>query len=282
MTKSGVIIGGTGFLGLRLTEHFSSKGHDLVISGRNKSKLLEIQKNSNEKHKTKITTIDLDLENLTESVLRNKFDHSVDKIKFLIIASGSQFPIRAALKTKLDDWQKGIEVNLMGPIQVINYFAKKMVNQNQGSIIIFSGGGATSPRPNFSAYSTAKTGLIRYVENLAKELEQTNVKINAVSPGVMPSQMMNEVLLSELEAENIEKRKANSALLGNNFIFDNVLNLCDFLISDSSKGISGKLISADWDKWIDWPEKIDQISGTDLFTLRRIVGKDRSQDWADR
>ena len=54
-----------------------------------------------------------------------------------------------------------------------------------------------------------------------------------------------------------------------------------FLASPASDGITGKLISAVWDNWKDWPEHIDELCNSDTYTLRRIVGRERGFDWGD-
>ena len=60
-----------------------------------------------------------------------------------------------------------------------------------------------------------------------------------------------------------------------------VLDLCDFLLSRKSQGVSGKLISADWDNWSEWPQHIMKINTSDMYTLRRITGRDRGHNWGD-
>ena len=58
-------------------------------------------------------------------------------------------------------------------------------------------------------------------------------------------------------------------------------DLVVFLASSASDGITGKLISAPWDKWKDWPEHLDELEISDVYSLRRIVGRDRGFDWGD-
>ena len=58
--------------------------------------------------------------------------------------------------------------------------------------------------------------------------------------------------------------------------------LAVFLGSGDSDGITGKLISAVWDKWESWPKYINELSSSDIYTLRRVVGRDRGFDWGDK
>ena len=52
----------------------------------------------------------------------------------------------------------------------------------------------------------------------------------------------------------------------------------DYLSQDP---ITGKLISAVWDPWESFPEHMHDLSGSDIYTLRRIVPRDRGQAWGD-
>ncbi|MDP3104967.1 MAG: hypothetical protein Q8M95_10225, partial [Candidatus Methanoperedens sp.] len=52
--------------------------------------------------------------------------------------------------------------------------------------------------------------------------------------------------------------------------------LCAFLASEKSNGITGKLISAVWDPWGKLPEHLDDLKNSDVYTLRRIIPKDRN------
>jgi 3-oxoacyl-[acyl-carrier protein] reductase len=63
---------------------------------------------------------------------------------------------------------------------------------------------------------------------------------------------------------------------------DRVANLALFLASEDSEGITGRLISAVWDRWEDWPLHLNELNKTDVYTLRRIVGRDRGMAWGDK
>jgi hypothetical protein len=58
--------------------------------------------------------------------------------------------------------------------------------------------------------------------------------------------------------------------------------LAVFLASSKSDGITGKLISAVWDNWEQWPEHVEELAASDAYTLRRIAGRDRGLTWGDK
>jgi hypothetical protein len=52
-----------------------------------------------------------------------------------------------------------------------------------------------------------------------------------------------------------------------------------YLASEAADGITGKLISAVWDPWAQFEEHRQQLNNTDVYTLRRIVPRDRGLGW---
>jgi 3-oxoacyl-[acyl-carrier protein] reductase len=185
------------------------------------------------------------------------------------------------LESDSESWVSSIHTNLILPALLTKYFGSVIAANGYGSIVLFSGGGASQVRENFSAYSAAKAGLVRMVETVAKEMKAQNVRINAVAPGVMPSKMMQEIIESKESVGQVEVQRASAALDFHDADNTKMLDLCKFLTSNESFGISGKLISAEWDNWREWPNHLDELQDSDLYTLRRITSRDRGMKWGD-
>jgi 3-oxoacyl-[acyl-carrier protein] reductase len=64
--------------------------------------------------------------------------------------------------------------------------------------------------------------------------------------------------------------------------FKEAVELILFLASEESNGITGKLISAKWDNWKEFPKHIRELEGSQVYTLRRIVGRGIGMDWGDK
>jgi NAD(P)-dependent dehydrogenase (short-subunit alcohol dehydrogenase family) len=150
------------------------------------------------------------------------------------------------------------------------------------SIINLSGGGAAGPRPSFSSYASSKAALVRFSETIADELRSQNIRVNCIAPGAMKTKMLEEVLAFSGNAGERELELAKKVFSEGGASMDRVADLMLFLASDAGKGITGKLISVAWDNWEEWPNHISELNSTDAFTLRRIVGRDRNIDWADK
>ena len=180
-------------------------------------------------------------------------------------------------------WVKGIEVNLLGSVLMCRAVVPHFKRQGHGKIIQISGGGATNPLPNISAYAASKAAIVRFAETLAEELRPHHVDVNAVAPGALNTRLLDEVLAAGPEAvgdafyERSQKQKAEGGTP-----LEKGAELCAFLASRASDGITGKLISAVWDPWETFPERRADLDGTDIYTLRRIVPKDRGRHWGER
>lgn len=280
-SRIGVIAGATGFLGSLLAEHYSALGVSLILIGRDERKIKDLERDLKAKSTSEVKTLIVDFEKDYISLLRNQLAPRKKQLDFFICAIGDQQPIGPTIFTDQNEWTKCIHTNLIVPVNLAKLFAEFFLANSKGSIIVTSGGGAANPRANFSAYASGKAGLVRFVETFAEELIETRIRINAIAPGVLPSRMMHEILSDPGKSGQTEVELAGIRLQDNLWDKGKVLSLCDFLISDKSTEISGKLISANWDNWVEWPKHMNELKHSDLYTLRRITGRDRSQDWGD-
>ena len=275
------ISGASGFAGLMLTEHLASQGKDLLLSGRDKNKLQELVQNLSKRYPNQyFQAFQCDLGS------PEAWKSAIELLNGFIVyeyinCSGIQGKLGPSAEIKFEEMNTVFNVNLFSSIYFTNYFANKLSEEDKLTIIHFSGGGSTSPRPLFLSYSLSKTSLLRFIENFAVENLNENVKINAIAPGLMPSKMQTEVIENKALHDSKDFITSLNSLSDRNYDSTKLLRLCDFLLSDKSKGITGKLISAEWDNWAEWPNNLDQLKNTDLYTLRRITGRDRGQQWGD-
>jgi NAD(P)-dependent dehydrogenase (short-subunit alcohol dehydrogenase family) len=190
-------------------------------------------------------------------------------IDILVNAAAIQLPIGPFTENDLVAWEHALQVNLMGPVRIIHAVLPIMKGQLGGKIINFSGGGAAGPRPNFSAYSASKAALVRLTETLALELEPFNIQINAVAPGAVNTQMLDEVLVAG-EKAGAEYKQALARLESGGTPVDLVCELVLFLSSPASGCLTGKLISAPHDPWREWSGRAVEINASPMYTIRRL------------
>jgi NAD(P)-dependent dehydrogenase (short-subunit alcohol dehydrogenase family) len=214
-----------------------------------------------------------------EIQVNNLIDESIKKFKTidcLILNAGVYGPMGPLESTDLNEWIASFNINLYGVVYPCKKIIEHFKLKNKGKIIVISGGGATSPMPFVSSYAASKAAVIRFMESLSLELKDFNIDINAVAPGPLVTDMMDQAINAGPEVigkEFYEKNKKWKETEQNNIAI--ATDLVYYLTTDESNGITGKLISAKWDNWKTLHEKINTLKTTDLYTLRRIVPEDR-------
>lgn len=189
-------------------------------------------------------------------------------------------PVGPAWETNAKDWEETLQVNLMAPVNLCRSAIPVMKKAGYGKIVNLSGGGATGPRPYFSAYAAAKTALVRFTEVLAHETRGMGIDANCIAPGVLKTKMLDQMLAQSPEKiGDSEYNRVRELAEHSDESFERAARLASVLISPESDGISGRLISAVWDPWEGLADKRAILDESDIYTLRRIVPKDRGYNW---
>jgi 3-oxoacyl-[acyl-carrier protein] reductase len=201
-------------------------------------------------------------------------------IDILINNAGVQGPIGPFESIDFNAWRDVFETNFFAPARLTQLVIPAMRAAGKGGKIInISGGGATGPRPDFSAYAASKTALVRLTETLAEELRPYAIDVNAVAPGAMNTRMLEEVLNAGRDAAPREYDAALKRAADGGVPPAKAADAVVFLASPASDGITGRLISAVWDDWANLPSHKDELAKSDVYMLRRIVPKDRGLNW---
>lgn len=286
-SKKVFISGGSRGIGFEFAKTLLNVGAYIAFCGRDEDQVLRSRKelekilvpNSNRK----IFSYVADIGNKYEvEKLKDLVSSELGVIDALICNAAVIGPIGSFLENDLNSWESALNINLMGSIFLIHKFLPMMIENGGGKIIQISGGGATSPLPNLSSYAASKTAVIRFVETLALECKDLNIDINAVAPGVQKTRINEKII--EAGPELIGKALYDAAIAKSFSKGDSTQKVCDlikFLVSDKSNGITGKLISAEWDNWVEWPNHISELQDSKLYTLRRIVARDLGFTWGD-
>lgn len=278
-----LITGASRGLGRALAEQFWRQGWTLVLLARDQHALSGAADALGSGTDQSLHTVVADLVRPGEADRILESTRSlIPRLDCLINNAAVQGPVGPLWANPWDEWLDALRVDLLAPVELCRLMVPWMIENDRGSIINLSGGGATGPRANFSAYATAKAGLVRFSETLAEELRAHAIRVNCVAPGAMGTSMLEAVVArGELAAGKTEYEAAARVLREGGASMQKVAALCHFLASDAAKGITGKLISAAWDDWEQWPEHLGELNSSDVYTLRRIAGRDRGFSWGD-
>lgn len=189
--------------------------------------------------------------------------------------AGIYGPIGPTEDVALADWTQAWQVNVTGTLLVCQHAVRAMKPRGGGKIINISGGGATNPMPRFVAYAATKAAVVRLTETLAEEYRADKIDVNAVAPGALRTRLTQQVLAAGPEKAGSDFFAKNKKWADEGAVDPRLgAALCVWLATAESDGITGKLISAQWDPWKE-PAKFRALATGDVYTLRRIVPEDR-------
>ncbi len=279
-----LITGGSQGLGKVIAEHFLREGANVALCARTESDLIAARDELAKKFPSqKVVTKTCDVSNESQVNALVAFTlRELGSLQALVLNAGVYGPMGATEEVPLDEWRRAMDINLYGvllPCRAVIPIFKKTA---RGKIIILSGGGATNPLPNISSYAASKAAVVRLMETLAEELKPHHIDVNAIAPGALATRLVDEVLAAGTDKvgaafyeinKQWKEKGATPPELG--------AALAVYLASPQSDGITGKLISAQWDPWEKLHEFKADLTG-DIFTLRRIVPKDRGKTWGDK
>ena len=284
--KVAIVTGANQGLGLSIAKKYVLAGADVMLCARNAALLNEVEadflKITEPGQKVIAMAMDVSVEAEVQALVKETLGR-LGGCHILVNNAGIYGPKGEIESVDWAEWVKTIEINVFGSILMCRALLPHFKAQGYGKVIQLSGGGATNPLPRISAYATSKAAIVRFAETLAEEVRGTGIDVNAVAPGALNTRMLDEVL--EAGPKKVGQAFYDRALKqkeSGGAPLDRGADLALFLASAESDGITGKLISAVWDDWEHWPEHLADLSSSDVYTLRRIVGRDRGFIWGDK
>lgn len=271
--KIAVITGAGRGIGKAISLTFAKEGANLVLLSRT---LSELKKTAEEVGALGRRALILRADVSNEEQVEKSIDLAVREfgtIDILVNNAAIQGTIGPLVDNDVSKWIETIHINLVGVFLCCRSVLPHMIKKRRGKIINFSGGGATSPRPYFSAYGVSKAAVVRLTETLAKEVEAFNIQVNAIAPGTVNTRMLQQVLEAGTAAGEDELEHCRQQLESGGTPPELAAALALYLASDESDGLSGRLISAVWDDWQNMTQRIPVIQSCELYTLRRMTEK---------
>ena len=240
--KIAVITGSRRGIGKAIALAFAEAGADVAVCGQTGDDVLaavaeEIRKlgqrsiaiRADVSHKA-------DVDNLVQRVM-----DEFGRIDVLVNNAGMWIPGQTVLECSEENWDRVMDVNLKGTFLCSQAIGKIMVEQKCGNIINVASRAGVFPRPRAGAYCSSKAAMIMLTRQLSLELADYNIRVNAVAPGFVKTDMNIHLRITPED----EKRIAEGIMMGRLGESEEIGKLCVFLASDYSSYITGQTIVAD-------------------------------------
>ena len=266
--KNVLITGGSLGLGFAAAQRCLEAGGRVVICARDSGRVREaVEQLQAVAGREKIEGVSADVTSLEqiEGAL-DRLESRFGAITSLIHAAAILGPIGEFTSLAPEEWLETLRVNLFGTFIVARQACTRM-KKSGGRLVLFSGGGGGSALPNYTPYACSKVAVVRFTETIAREMAPYGIEVNALAPGLVATRLLAQ---SAAAGQLPPTQPVPPSLAA---------GAAAFLISDRAAGISGKFLAAPYDSWAGWPQHVDELRHSDIFTLRRIVPRDRGMDW---
>ena len=235
-----VVSGGSSGIGKSIAVLFAKEGADVVIISRKEEALKEVCK----LNPKKITYVAGDItkteviKKLVEYV-KNKFG----KLDILVNNAG-WCPVQPLKELKIEDYDKAFNLDVRALVNITIEFLQ-LILKAKGNIINLSTVGATHRGPNLSMYLGAKAAVENFTRCWAMELAKDGVRVNAIAPGAIETNIWNVTDLSPEEAKKHKESMEKMIPCGRFGTPEEVANIALFLASKEASYVNGSIYNVD-------------------------------------
>ncbi len=234
-----LVTGSNRGIGKAIVERFAEEGAIVYANARKEGSLEEWALACSSKYNTQVIPLYFDV-----------VDNAGSKQAILQIKSENQrldvLVNNAGLVTyellnmiNFDSLREMFEVNVIGTIQLIQLASRLMTRQKSGSIINMSSIVGDKGVKGQLAYSATKGAVIAVTKSAAKELASSNIRVNAIAPGMVGTDRLLEIF------EKSFKDRLSDIGLGRLAKPEEIANACVFLGSDLSEYVTGQILGVD-------------------------------------
>jgi NAD(P)-dependent dehydrogenase (short-subunit alcohol dehydrogenase family) len=263
-----VVMGASSGIGFALAQSLAQAGHLVFAGGRRATDMT-----ASSETEGRICWFGCDA---TEENDVNEFAKfvaaSTPNIDALVNCVGQLGEIGPIETTDATKWLATLKVNVFAPYLTTRIFLPMLRAGTGAKVLNFSGGGSFNAFPNYSAYATAKTALVRLTECSAAEFAIWGIQVNAIAPGFLGTPVHQATINAgpcKAGEDNYQRavRKLQTVDPG----IEKVVN-CVFWFLSPDVTLSGKTISVNFDPWesASFLTHQKEISQSDLYSLRRI------------
>jgi short-subunit dehydrogenase involved in D-alanine esterification of teichoic acids len=177
-----LITGGGSGIGLALAKKFQQAGNRVIITGRNKEKLIRVRERFPEIH---IEVADMSREADIRRLAENHGD-----VNILVNNAGVQYNYILLKEPNAGRLiREEFDINLISPVLLIQYFLPELLRKNEAAIVNVTSGLAFVPKESAPVYCAGKAGLHVFSKSLRYQLESSNIKLFEIIPPLVDTAM---------------------------------------------------------------------------------------------
>ena len=238
--KTAVVTGGGSGIGRANAKRFAEEGAHVVIVGRKEGPLQETAAMDG---KISYVVGDITKTETIENIIRTvaeKFHGQLD----ILVNNAGWCPVQPITELTIEDYDRAFSLDVRALVN-LTIHALPLIRKSKGNIINLSSVGATHRAPNLSMYVGAKAAVENFTRVWAMELAADGVRVNAIAPGAIRTNIWNVTDLSPEAAKKHEEGIAAGIPFGRFGMPEEVANVAAFLASAEAGYVSGAIYAVD-------------------------------------
>ncbi|WP_299119495.1 SDR family NAD(P)-dependent oxidoreductase [uncultured Tenacibaculum sp.] len=205
MKLTALITGATSGIGKATAEIFAKNNIRLVLCGRRKNRLDEIQKQLS--NYTEVATLNFDVKDRNEvQKAINNLPQDFRQIDILINNAGNAHGLSAIQDGNIDDWDAMIDINVKGLLYVTKAIVPQMIERNSGFIVNIGSIAGKEVYPNGNVYCASKHAVNAINKSMRIDLNKHNIRVSGIHPGAVETEFSDVRFKGDKEkAKNVYK-----------------------------------------------------------------------------
>lgn len=189
MKKIALITGATSGIGRATAEVLAKNGFDIIITGRRKEKLLELEKLLQNEYKAEVLSLEFDVRNYVdvEKYLGN-LPERWKNIDVLVNNAGLAVGLNSIQEGVVDDWERMIDTNIKGLLYVTRIVSPGMIERKSGHIINIGSIASREVYANGGVYCATKHAVKALSQGMRLDMVNYGIKVTLVSPGAVETE----------------------------------------------------------------------------------------------
>jgi 3-oxoacyl-[acyl-carrier protein] reductase len=237
--KTILITGSSKGIGKAIATLFAKEGASLVLLSRDMNALEDLSAYLSETYSSTVSTYQVDVR--SQDSLKTVFnDLNTKGIIIDVLVNNAGIMLGATLQTVKDDLIKQTyETNVFGAMYATQFSLRSFLRKRKGSIINLSSIIGTNGSAGYSVYGSSKMAIVGFTTSLSKELAPLNIRVNAIAPGYIDTDMIKDLsaAIREKTLSSIGMRRIGTP--------EDVAKVALFLASDLSEYVTGQVIGVD-------------------------------------
>ena len=194
--RSAVITGGASGIGLAVATRLAASGATVMLWDRDENALARAKSMLPEGARCVAVEV-ADADAVGRAAEATALD--LGRIDVLVCSAGITGPNVPAWEYPVDRWRQVIDINLNGLFYCNRAIVPVMLSNDYGRIVNIASVAGKEGNPNASAYSTSKAGVIGFTKSLAKELANTGIRVNCVTPAAVRTAIFDQMTQQHID-----------------------------------------------------------------------------------